>query len=71
MTALANAELGLLDQAKAAAIVRACEEIREGALVEEFVVDVIQGGAGCQKIPQFQLYCTCYRLPDPQIRSAR
>jgi aspartate ammonia-lyase len=44
--ALANRELGLLDDARAGAIVRACEEIREGALLEEFVVDVIQGGAG-------------------------
>ena len=44
--ALANRELGLLDPAKATAIVRACEEVRGGALHEEFVVDVIQGGAG-------------------------
>ena len=44
--AIANRELGLLDDARAGAIVRACEEIREGALLEEFVVDVIQGGAG-------------------------
>src|SRR5687767_6077537 len=44
--ALANNELGLLDGEKAQAIVRACREIRDGALLEEFVVDVIQGGAG-------------------------
>ena len=44
--ALANRELGLLDPAKMVAIARACEEIRGGALHEEFVVDVIQGGAG-------------------------
>jgi aspartate ammonia-lyase len=44
--ALANSGLGLLDDERARAIVRACEEIREGALLEEFVVDVIQGGAG-------------------------
>jgi aspartate ammonia-lyase len=44
--ALANLDLGLLDDARCRAIVRACEEIREGALLEEFVVDVIQGGAG-------------------------
>jgi aspartate ammonia-lyase len=44
--ALANLELGLLDDARAGAIARACEEIRGGALLEEFVVDVIQGGAG-------------------------
>src|SRR5205823_8356457 len=44
--ALANNALGLLPDAKADAIVRACEEIREGELLEHFVVDVIQGGAG-------------------------
>src|SRR6202023_3107864 len=44
--ALANAELGLLDPARAAAIVRACEEIRAGRFRDQFVVDVIQGGAG-------------------------
>jgi aspartate ammonia-lyase len=44
--ALANRGLGLLDDERAEAIVRACEEIREGALLDEFVVDVIQGGAG-------------------------
>jgi aspartate ammonia-lyase len=44
--ALANSELRLLDDDKADAIVRACQEIRDGALLDEFVVDVIQGGAG-------------------------
>ncbi len=44
--ALANRDLGLLDDERAQAIVGACEEIREGALLDEFVVDVIQGGAG-------------------------
>ncbi|HZR70491.1 MAG TPA: aspartate ammonia-lyase [Burkholderiales bacterium] len=44
--ALTNNALGLLPDAKADAIVRACEEIREGELLEQFVVDVIQGGAG-------------------------
>ena len=44
--ACANNELGLLDDARARAIVKACEEIRAGGLLEEFVVDVIQGGAG-------------------------
>src|SRR5216684_4253482 len=44
--ALANSALGLLPDEKAQAIVRACEQIREGELLEEFVVDVIQGGAG-------------------------
>jgi len=42
----ANAELGLLPEAKLNAIVAACEEIRKGALRDQFVVDTIQGGAG-------------------------
>jgi aspartate ammonia-lyase len=44
--AIANSELGLLDEQRAVAIRLACEEIREGRLLDEFVVDVIQGGAG-------------------------
>ncbi|MFH1975336.1 MAG: aspartate ammonia-lyase [Pseudomonadota bacterium] len=44
--ALANNELGLLDDRKARAICEACEAIRGGDLLEEFVVDVYQGGAG-------------------------
>jgi len=44
--ALANNALGLLPDDKADAIARACEEIREGELLEHFLVDVIQGGAG-------------------------
>jgi aspartate ammonia-lyase len=44
--AIANNELGLLDEKQALAIRLACEDIREGKLHDEFVVDVIQGGAG-------------------------
>jgi aspartate ammonia-lyase len=44
--ARANHDLGLLDAERADAIVRACRELREGQLHEQFVVDVIQGGAG-------------------------
>jgi aspartate ammonia-lyase len=44
--AIANSELGLLEEPRAQAIRLACEELREGKLLEEFVVDVIQGGAG-------------------------
>jgi aspartate ammonia-lyase len=44
--AIANSELGLIDERRATAIRLACEKIREGELHEEFVVDVIQGGAG-------------------------
>jgi aspartate ammonia-lyase len=42
----ANHALGLLDKARTDAIVAACEEVRGGALADQFVVDVIQGGAG-------------------------
>lgn len=44
--AQANGDLGLLDAERTKAIVAACEEIRKGALHDQFVVDVIQGGAG-------------------------
>ena len=44
--ALANAELGLLDPPRTQAIVGACTDIRRGDLHDQFVVDVIQGGAG-------------------------
>src|SRR6516164_9981627 len=44
--AKSNRELGLLDRTRADAIIAAAEEIRSGRLHEEFVVDVIQGGAG-------------------------
>ncbi|MCC6316371.1 MAG: aspartate ammonia-lyase [Gemmatimonadaceae bacterium] len=44
--ALANAELGLLDDVRCRAIVDAAREIRAGRHHEHFLVDVIQGGAG-------------------------
>ena len=44
--AVANHELGLLDRERMNAIVCACTELREGRWHEQFVVDVIQGGAG-------------------------
>jgi aspartate ammonia-lyase len=44
--AKANHELGLLDTQRLDAIVQACREIRDGALHDQFIVDVIQGGAG-------------------------
>ena len=44
--ALTNTELGLLDVKTADAICRACDDILSGSLHDEFVVDVIQGGAG-------------------------
>jgi aspartate ammonia-lyase len=45
-SAQANRELGHLGDDVADAIVAACREIRDGNLHGEFVVDVIQGGAG-------------------------
>lgn len=42
----ANHQLGLLDSRRADAIVAACREIEAGKLHDQFVVDVIQGGAG-------------------------
>ncbi|MDQ1106236.1 aspartate ammonia-lyase [Nocardioides zeae] len=45
-SAAANHELGLLDDERYEAIVSTCREIRGGALHGEFVVDMIQGGAG-------------------------
>ncbi|HUM28401.1 MAG TPA: lyase family protein, partial [Anaerolineales bacterium] len=44
--AKANLELELLEEKQANAIIKACEEIRNGSLHNQFVVDVIQGGAG-------------------------
>ncbi len=44
--ARANCELGLLDEVRCKAIVMACAELLDGKLHEQFVVDVIQGGAG-------------------------
>ncbi|RYX89485.1 MAG: aspartate ammonia-lyase [Comamonadaceae bacterium] len=45
-TARANAELGVLDGKLAIAIQQACDELIEGRFHDQFVVDVIQGGAG-------------------------
>jgi aspartate ammonia-lyase len=42
----ANCELGLLAPAKAQAIAAACAALRQGAFHEQFVVDMLQGGAG-------------------------
>jgi len=45
-SARANKEIGVLDPAKADLIDRVCQEIVDGALHDQFVVGVIQGGAG-------------------------
>lgn len=44
--ALANKEVGVLDGDKADAIVKACDKIIAGEFADQFVVDMIQGGAG-------------------------
>ena len=44
--ARANAEIGALEQEKADLLDRACEEIKDGKLLDQFVVDIMQGGAG-------------------------
>ncbi|MCH2176237.1 MAG: aspartate ammonia-lyase [Lentisphaeria bacterium] len=44
--ALANRDLGVLEEDKAEAIIKACEEILEGELHDQFPIDMIQGGAG-------------------------
>ena len=45
-SAMTNSEIGILDKRIANAIIKACDEILEGKLHEEFIVDPIQGGAG-------------------------
>lgn len=45
-SAIANERVGLLDEKIEKAIVQACEEIENGELHDEFIVDPIQGGAG-------------------------
>ena len=41
-----NQEFGLLDEMKADAIVYACQDLINGQYHDQFIVDVIQGGAG-------------------------
>jgi len=45
-SASVNRRLGLLDTRRAAAIVRACDEIVEGRLNEQFPLDIFQTGSG-------------------------
>lgn len=44
--ARANGELGALEHSRAVAIDTACQEVLDGNLHDQFVVDVVQGGAG-------------------------
>ena len=44
--AMANHDLGLLEKSLSDAIIRACNEVKNGKFHVHFVVDMIQGGAG-------------------------
>ena len=44
--ASANMEVGGLDKKTGGAIIAACDEVLDGKLVDQFVVDVFQAGAG-------------------------
>jgi aspartate ammonia-lyase len=44
--ASANAQVGCLDEERKQAIVQACDEVLAGKLLDHFVVDVFQAGAG-------------------------
>jgi len=44
--AAANAQVGCLEEKKAKAIIQACNEVLAGKLLDQFVVDVFQAGAG-------------------------
>ncbi len=44
--AITNCEVGILDRKIADAITKACDEILEGKMHKDFIVDPIQGGAG-------------------------
>lgn len=44
--ATANMQLGCLDGEQGKAIIRACDEVLAGKLIDQFVVDVFQAGAG-------------------------
>ncbi len=44
--ARANVEIGVLEPEKGNLIDQACEEIKDGKLHDQFIVDIMQGGAG-------------------------
>lgn len=44
--AIANAQVGWLEEKTAKAIIQACDEVLAGKLLDQFVVDVFQAGAG-------------------------
>lgn len=45
-SATANMQVGWLDKTVGKAMIRACDEILQGKLLDQFVVDVFQAGAG-------------------------
>lgn len=44
--AITNRDIGVIDARIADAMIRACDEILEGKLLENFITDAVQGGAG-------------------------
>ena len=44
--AMANKELNALDPEKADAIIKACDDVLSGKLLDQFVIDAINSGAG-------------------------
>ena len=46
VAAHSNMQVGWLEKEKAKAIIRACDEVFDGKLVDQFIVDVFQAGAG-------------------------
>src|SRR5262245_41866222 len=44
--AMANRDLGVLAPDIAAAIVAACDRLIDGTMVDQFITDLVQGGAG-------------------------
>lgn len=45
-SAWANREIGMLEAKKADAIIKACDELSQGAFDEEIIIDALSGGAG-------------------------
>jgi aspartate ammonia-lyase len=45
-SAITNCKIGVIDQKRADAIIKACDEIISGKFRDQFIVDQIQGGAG-------------------------
>jgi len=61
--ALANAEVGWLDEEQKQAIVQACDEVLAGRLLDQFVVDVFQAQTG----PTASLWWTFFKLEQARL----